>query len=104
MSLFIISYFDWEGSREGLMGWVETMRGQCDKHGVDFMGLYGPSQVKFNWAMVFRADSQDHHAKTWREIPIPAEVTHMVLHYLWPEETFMRELPRYPPPRFFEPE
>ena len=41
------------------MGWVEVTRAQCEKHGVRFMGLYGPSQVKFNWAMVFEAESQE---------------------------------------------
>jgi len=58
--------------------------------------------MKFNWAMVFEAESQDIYNRTWRDTAIPAEVTHTIIHYFWPEETFSRELPKYSSPNFFE--
>ena len=100
--ILIINYFDWSGTRERLSAWVEAIRDQCEEHNVKFIGLYGPSQVKFNWAMLFESSSQDKFNKTWRELKMPPEVTHMILHYFWPETAFIRELPRYPPPHFFD--
>ena len=49
--MIVINYFDWSGTREGLTRWVELLRSESEKHKVIFLGLYGPSQVKFNWAI-----------------------------------------------------
>ncbi|MCW4049739.1 MAG: hypothetical protein NWE89_08380 [Candidatus Bathyarchaeota archaeon] len=100
--MLVINYFDWSGTRDGLTRWVEAVRSECEKAGVKFMGLYGPSQLKFNWSMVHEVHDQAHYHRTWQGLTIPAEVTHQVIHYFWPDKSFTRELPRYPPTHFFE--
>ena len=100
--MLVISYFDWSGTRDGLMGWVEAVRSECEKHGVELLGLYGPSQVKFNWCFIHEVDSQEQYIRTMRSLTMPAEVTHQVIHYFWPDRSFTRELPKYPPQHFFE--
>ena len=74
--MLVISYFDWSGTREGLMGWVEAVRAECEKQGVRLLGLYGPSQVKFNWCFIHEVDSQEQYTRTMRSLTMPAEVTH----------------------------
>lgn len=102
-SLIVVYYFDWAGSRNGLVGWVEAVRAECERQGVGFMGLFGPSQVKFNWAFMCNCEGQEHYHRMLRELRMPAEVTHAVIHYFWPEKTFLRDLPKYPPAHFIEP-
>lgn len=100
--MIIITYFDWSGTREALVRWIETVRSESGTQNVKFMGLYGPSQIKFNWALIQEAPSQQHYHKTWENLTMPAEVTHQVIHYFWPDKSFTRDLPMYPPPHFFE--
>lgn len=100
--MIVINYFDWSGTRDGLMRWVEAVRSECEKQKIKFMGLYGPSQVKFNWAMIHEAETQERYQRTWRNLTIPTEVTHQVIHYLWPDKSFTRELPKYPPTHFLD--
>ncbi len=61
--MIVINYFDWSGTRDGLMGWVEAVRAECERQGVRLRGLYGPSQVKFNWCFIHEADSQDQYTR-----------------------------------------
>ena len=42
------------------------------------------------------------YSKTWRNLKMPAEVTPQVIHYFWPDESFRRELPKYPPTHFLD--
>ena len=100
--MIVINYFDWSGTRDGLIKWVESVRSECESNDIKFMGLYGPSQVKFNWSLIHEVKSQEHYNKTWQNLAMPVEVTHQVIHYFWPDKSFERELPRYPPPHFLE--
>ena len=100
--MIVINYFDWSGTRDGLMKWVEAVRSECENSGIKFMGLYGPSQVKFNWSIIHEVTSQEQYHMTWQSLKMPVEVTHQVIHYFWPEKSFEREMPRYPPKHFLE--
>jgi hypothetical protein len=100
--MIVINYFDWSGTRDGLTRWMEQVQTECEKHNVELMGLFGPSQVKFNWCFIHRVDSQEQYHRTWRDLAMPAEVTHQVIHYFWPEKSFTRELPKYPQKHFFD--
>jgi hypothetical protein len=100
--MIVINYFDWSGTREGLTRWVELLRSESEKHKVIFLGLYGPSQVKFNWAIIQEVNSQEHYHKTWSDLTMPMEVTHQVIHYFWADKSFTRDLSKYPPQHFFE--
>jgi hypothetical protein len=42
------------------------------------------------------------YSKTWMNLKMPAEVTPQVIHYFWPDESFRRELPKYPPTHFLD--
>ncbi|MBN1682057.1 hypothetical protein JW865_00705 [Candidatus Bathyarchaeota archaeon] len=100
--MIIINYFDWQGTKDSLMRWVEAVNRESEHNRVKFIGLYGPSQVRFNWAFIYEAGSQEHYHKIWKDLVIPIEVTHIVTHYFWPETSFQRDLPKYPPAHFFE--
>jgi len=100
--MIVINYFDWSGTRDDLIKWVESVRSECEQANINFLGLYGPSQVKFNWSIIHEVRSQEEYSKTWRNLKMPAEVTHQVIHYFWPDESFRRELPKYPPTHFLD--
>ena len=100
--MIVINYFDWSGTRDGLMRWAEAVQGECERHNIEFLGLSGPSQVKFNWCFIHNVKSQEHYHRAWSELGIPVEVTYSVIHYFWPEESFRRDLPKYPPAHFLE--
>jgi hypothetical protein len=102
VKLIVINYFDWSGTRDALTRWVEAVRSECEKNNVGFMGLYGPSQVKFNLCFIHEVDTQERYHRMWSGLTMPAEVTHQVIHYFWPDRSFARELPRYPPTHFFD--
>ena len=102
--MLVCYYFDWAGSREGLTSWVEAVRAEAEQQNIEFLGLFGPSQMKFNWSYIFRVENQEHYQRLWRNLTMPAEVTHAIIHYFWPDKSFMRDLPRYPPAHFFRAE
>jgi len=62
----VINYFDWSGTRDALTRWVEAVRSECEKNNVGFMGLYGPSQVRFNWCFIHEVDTQERYHRTER--------------------------------------
>jgi hypothetical protein len=100
MDVIVIYYFDWAGTRDGLIRWVEAVRAEAEQQNADFLGLYGPSQVKFNWAFIYRVHDQEHFQRARRSLTMPAEVIHAVINYYWPDESFTRDLPKYPPTHF----
>jgi hypothetical protein len=82
--LLAINYFDCSGTRDSLTRWVEAVRAECEKHGVELLGLYSPSRVKFNWCFIHEVDSQEKYTGTMRGLTTPAEVT-QVIHCFRPD-------------------
>lgn len=99
--LIVIYYFDWAGTRDSLISWVEEVRAEAERQSIEFLGLFGPGQIKFNWAFIYKVQDQEHFQRARRNIKMPAEVTHAVINYYWPDESFMQDLPSYPPTHFF---
>ena len=100
--MIVINFFDWSGTRSSLTSYVEAVSGECEKHGIRMLGLFGPEQDRFNWAFIFEVTDPEQYHRLSRDTAIPIEVTHAIVHYFWPEKSFTRELPRYPPTHFFE--
>lgn len=52
--------FQWETITEGLREHYEIVKKTCEEEdGVEFMGLFGPLNERWNWVYMFKAESFD---------------------------------------------
>jgi len=88
--VLLLKYFDWSGGREELMDWMKEWQNRCEKHNVKYWGLYGPTQVKWNWCLVLEGDDYNHVQSVWDPEPIRTQyVTHVIEQWLHPGSTTM---------------
>ena len=82
--MLVLVYFDWNGSHEQVEEENKLLNKACDKYGAKYIGLFRPSQVKWDYCHVFEADGEKTMTKVWNEIMSPRPMGHNVAHYLWP--------------------
>lgn len=78
MSLIILLYFDWTGSRKDLGEWADKIKKSCEEEDIEYMGVYGPMNVKWNYAAMFKCDSVDKFRVMARKVPRPSHMPHYV--------------------------
>jgi hypothetical protein len=78
MPLIIILYFDWTGSRKDLGEWVDKIKKSCEEEDIEYMGVYGPMNVKWNYAAMFKCDSVDKFRVMARKVPRPSYMPHYI--------------------------
>jgi len=56
----ILLYFDWAGSRKDLREHDKRMQKAAKEVGVEYMGIHGSMNQKWNYCWLFDARSYDH--------------------------------------------
>ena len=50
--------FDWAGTQKELKEWIEAFKkGMKDTEGIDWVGLYSPSNAKWHYTMFWKTDN-----------------------------------------------
>ena len=80
----ILLYFDWVGTRKELKEQDKKMQKSCDETGVEYLGLYGSMNEKWNYVWLFEAKSFDHFLEMSSKVPRPIHMTHYITELLIP--------------------
>ena len=80
----ILLYFDWTGTRKELKDHDKKMQKSCLETGVEYEGLYGSMNEKWNFVWVFEANSFDHFREMSRKVLRPVYMVHYITELLIP--------------------
>jgi hypothetical protein len=80
----ILLYFDWVGSRKELKEHDKRMQKACQDSGVEYMGIHGSMNQKWNYCWLFDARSYDHFMEMAARVPRPPQMIHYVTEHLIP--------------------
>ena len=68
--MWVIQYFDWQGTMEELEEWGKIVEKECEKgEGVKYKGRYGPHNRKYHWAYFFKVDGYNQWNSLGQDIP-----------------------------------
>ena len=76
--MLVLLYFDWAGSRKDLKEWKERIVQSCDETGVEYRGMYGSMNEKWNYVAIFGVTSYDEFMKMSRKVPKRPLMTHYI--------------------------
>jgi hypothetical protein len=80
----ILLYFDWVGTRKELKEHDIKLRQSCKDTGVEYNGLFGSMNQKWNFVWLFDAKSYDHFMEMTQGVPRPLQMTHYITELLIP--------------------
>jgi hypothetical protein len=80
----ILLYFDWTGTRKELKEHDIKLRQSCKDTGVEYTGLFGSMNQKWNFVWLFDAKSYDHFMEMTQGVPRPPQMTHYITELLIP--------------------
>lgn len=80
----ILLYFDWVGSRKELKEHDKRMQKSCKETEVEYIGIYGSMNQKWNYCWLFEARSYDHLLSMTAKVPRPPQMTHYITELLIP--------------------
>jgi hypothetical protein len=83
-SMKILLYFDWVGSRKELREHDKRMQKAATEVGVEYMGIHGSMNQKWNFCWLFDARSYDHFMEMTAKVPRPLQMTHYITELLIP--------------------
>lgn len=84
MEMKVLLYFDWAGSRKELKEQDKRMQKSCEETGIQYMGIYGSMNQKWNYVWLFDARSYDHFMEMTAKVPRPPQMTHYITELLIP--------------------
>ncbi|HIH88407.1 TPA: hypothetical protein HA344_04250 [Candidatus Bathyarchaeota archaeon] len=80
----ILLYFDWVGSRKELREHDKRLQNASKEVGVEYMGIHGSMNQKWNFCWIFSARSYDHFMEMTAKVPRPPQMTHYATELLIP--------------------
>ena len=80
--MIVLLYFDWAGSRKELKDWKDKIIQSCDETGVEYRGMYGSMNEKWNYVAIFGAKSYDEFMTMSRKVPKRPLMTHYITNLL----------------------
>ena len=80
----ILLYFDWTGSRKELKEHDKRTQKSCEETGVQYLGIHGNMNQKWNYCWLFDARSFDHFMEMTAKVPRPPQMTHYITEVLIP--------------------
>ena len=80
----VLLYFDWVGSRKELREHDKRMQTAAKEVGVEYLGLYGTMNQKWNYSWLFEARSYDHFMEMTAKVARPPQMTHYITELLLP--------------------
>ena len=82
ITMKILLYFDWAGSRKDLKEWNEKIIVACKETDVSYEGLYGSMNEKWNHVAMFEASSYDEFLEMAAKVPKRPMMTHYITELL----------------------
>ena len=80
----ILLYFDWMGSRKELKEHDNRIQKSCEETGVQYLGIHGSMNQKWNYCWLFDAHSYDHFMEMTTKVPRPLQMNHYITELLIP--------------------
>jgi hypothetical protein len=80
----ILLYFDWAGSRKELKEQDKRIQKSCEETNVQYLGIHGSMNQKWNYCWLFDAHSYDHFMEMTAKVPRPIHMTHYITELLNP--------------------
>jgi len=80
----ILLYFDWDGSRKELKEHDKKIQSACEETGVEYLGIHGSMNQKWNYLWMFDAKSYDHFMEMASKVNRPLQMTHYITELLIP--------------------
>ena len=79
----VLLYFDWMGgTRKEVKDWVNKIMKAAEETDVEFLGLYGSMNQKWNYCAIFDAVNYDDFLKMAWKVPRPKYMTHYITELL----------------------
>jgi hypothetical protein len=80
--MIILLYFDWVGSHKELKDWETNIKGACEKTDVEYRGLYGSMNEKWNYVSIFETEAYENFFAMENEVVRPQLMPHNVVETL----------------------
>lgn len=90
--MIVLLYFDWTGTTLELRAWENKIRESSEKTGVDYKGLYGSFNEKWNFVSIFKAETFDNFLEMGRHVVRHPKMPHHTVEILIPQN-FSDEAP-----------
>jgi hypothetical protein len=81
----ILLYFDWVGGFKELREWENKIRDACVNSGVEYEGLFGSMNEKWNYVGIFEAETYEHYLAMEKKVARPPMMTHNIVEVLLPQ-------------------
>ena len=83
--MIILLYFDWTGTTKELKSWEEKIQTSCNKTGVEYNGLYGSFNEKWNFVSMFETETFENFLEMGRHVVRHPQMTHHITEILMPQ-------------------
>ena len=83
--MIILLYFDWVGSHKELKVWETNIKEACEKTNVEYQGLYGSMNEKWNYVSIFEAEDYGHFLAMGKHVDRPLLMPHNIVEVLLPQ-------------------
>ena len=80
--MIILLYFDWVGSQKELKDWETNIKETCEKTDVEYQGLYGSMNEKWNYVSIFEAEAYDNFLAMEKKVVRPQLMPHNIVETL----------------------
>ena len=80
----VLLYFDWIGSRKQLKDHDDRIQKAAKEVGVEYIGLHGSMNKKWNFCWIFDVRSYDHFMEMTAKVPMPPQMPHYITELLIP--------------------
>jgi hypothetical protein len=83
--MLIFLYFDWLGSSKELKEWEIKIREACLNTDVEYKGLYGSLNEKWNYVSIFEAEAYETFITMEKKVVRPQKMSHNIVEVLLPQ-------------------
>jgi hypothetical protein len=83
--LIILLYFDWMGTTRELKSWEGKIKASCQKTDVDYKGLYGSFNEKWNFVCIFKAETFENFLEMGKHVVRHPQMPHHITEILMPQ-------------------
>ena len=83
--MLILLYFDWVGCSKGLKEWETQIIEACEKTDVEYKGLYGSMNLKWNYVSIFEAEAYESFLAMGKKVARPRKMPHNIVEVLLPQ-------------------
>jgi hypothetical protein len=83
--MMILLYFDWVGCSKELKEWETKIKEACVKTGVEYKGLYGSMNEKWNYVGIFETEAYGNFLAMGKNVVRHQKMPHNITEVLLPQ-------------------